>query len=320
VSKISEYFYKPLPKPVPISDQFWPDETIPLVHTRTMTYMHESFIKECIEGILMQKTTFPVQVLIHDDASTDKTAEIVRSYQKKYPNLIKAYFQQENTFKKPDKLERQKEFRSWRIGKYEALCEGDDYWTDSLKLQKQVEFLESNPKYAMCFHKAKIISPDYPERARYYDHVVPGDYSGKEILLKWTVPTGAVVFKNHIIKNYKDLFHPDYLYGDIILFLTLAEHGKVHCLPGEMSVYRIHKGGVTLNKPNDFTLKFINHHKAIQRNFNGKYRHVTDGMIASYYQGLSINEQKKGKLLQGIRYMINFWSYRIQHIIFNKIL
>jgi len=122
----NKYIFTPLPEPIPITEQNWPDGILPLVHTRTMTFNHENYIRDCIEGILMQKTTFPVQVLIHDDASTDKTADIVKEYELKYPRLIKAYYQKENSYTKPDKLERRKEFESWRIGKYEAICEGDD--------------------------------------------------------------------------------------------------------------------------------------------------------------------------------------------------
>jgi glycosyltransferase involved in cell wall biosynthesis len=137
-----KYEYTPLPEPIPISEQVWPADTLPLVHTRTMTYMHENYIRDCIEGILIQKTTFPVQVLIHDDASTDKTAKIVREYELKYPKLIKAYYQKENSYSQPDKFKRRAEFVKWRIGKYEAICEGDDYWTDPLKLQKQVKLIK----------------------------------------------------------------------------------------------------------------------------------------------------------------------------------
>ncbi len=152
------YKYTPLPEPIPITEQRWPEGTIPLVHTRTMTFMHENYIRDCIEGILMQKTTFPVQVLIHDDASTDKTAEIVKEYELKYPRLIKAYYQKENSHTKPDKRERRTLFMKWRIGKYEAICEGDDYWTDPLKLQKQVESLENTQGCLVCFHPAKKIN------------------------------------------------------------------------------------------------------------------------------------------------------------------
>ena len=156
-----KYTYTPLPEPIPITEQEWAEGTLPILHIRTMTYMHENFIRECIEGILMQKTTFPVQVLIHDDASTDKTAEIVKEYELKYPKLIKAYYQEANTYSKIDKNERTKlreAFNNWRTGKYEAICEGDDYWTDPLKLQKQVNFLEANPDYVICYHDVKAIN------------------------------------------------------------------------------------------------------------------------------------------------------------------
>jgi len=86
-----------LPEPIPITEQQWPEGTIPLVTTKTMAFMQENYIRECIEGILMQKTTFPVQVLIHDDASTDRTADIIASYERIYPRLVHAIYQKENT-------------------------------------------------------------------------------------------------------------------------------------------------------------------------------------------------------------------------------
>ena len=100
-----------LAEPIPITEHNWPEGTIPLVTTKTITYMHEKYIRECIEGILMQKTTFPVQVLIHDDASTDATADIMREYERKYPKLIQCFYQKENTYKKPNRRELMKDIR-----------------------------------------------------------------------------------------------------------------------------------------------------------------------------------------------------------------
>jgi len=110
----------------------------------------EGYIKDALEGFLIQKTDFPFEILINDDASTDSTADIIREYEAQYPNLIKPIYQTENQYsqgKKPNQ-----EFNFPRaIGKYIALCEGDDYWTDPLKLQKQLDFLEENPEYGLVY-------------------------------------------------------------------------------------------------------------------------------------------------------------------------
>ena len=158
---ISEVFinYTPLKNPVPITQQDWSENVIPLVCTRTITFMHENSIIDCIEGILMQRTTFPVRVTIHDDASIDNTAKIINEYETKYPKLIKAWYQKKNTGSlrtKDEKVRLRKSFYDLQIGKYIALCEGDDYWTDPYKLQKQVDFMEKYQECSLCFHRAEI--------------------------------------------------------------------------------------------------------------------------------------------------------------------
>jgi glycosyltransferase involved in cell wall biosynthesis len=146
-----------LTSPVSIKDQSWSDSTIPFVSVVCKTYMHENYIRKCLEGFLIQKTTFPVEILINDDASTDRTTQIINEFQTKYPKLFKTTFQTENQYKRnpktPDFIKPLK-----KQGKYIAKCEGDDYWTDPMKLQKQVEILEANPTFSACFTNAQVVN------------------------------------------------------------------------------------------------------------------------------------------------------------------
>jgi glycosyltransferase involved in cell wall biosynthesis len=248
----NEFIFIPLPEPIPITQQVWPEGTIPIVTTRTMTFMHESFIRDCIEGILMQKTTFPVQVLIHDDASTDGTAAIVREYELQYPQLIKAYYQKENSFTKPDKRARRAEFRSWSRGKYIALCEGDDYWTDPLKLQKQVEFLEANEEYVMCYHDVKVIDENGILLMESQLHTEAKRDASKEDLIYggFWAKTLTLCFRN----VYNDMNYPKemkfVLNGDTFLISLLGNFGKGKWMGDEIKpgVYRIHSGGIWSTK------------------------------------------------------------------------
>ena len=159
----NNYKYTPLAEPTPISEQVWAEGTTPLVATSTLTYNHAPYIRDCIEGILMQKTTFPVRIVIFDDCSIDGTREIVQEYESKYPHLIKGIYPKKNTWGKPERKEAFKPRNEARdVAKYIALCEGDDYWIDPLKLQKQVDFLESNTDCLLCFHASKSIRNNDP--------------------------------------------------------------------------------------------------------------------------------------------------------------
>jgi len=145
----------------PLCEHSWDNNIEPLVSICSITYNHGPYIKECLEGFLMQKTTFPVEILIHDDASTDGTEEIIREYEVKYPHIIKPLYEDENQWAKGKKGSKVFNFPRAR-GKYIAICEGDDYWTDSLKLQKQVEFLKKNSDCSLCFHASKSIRNNNP--------------------------------------------------------------------------------------------------------------------------------------------------------------
>jgi glycosyltransferase involved in cell wall biosynthesis len=244
----NKYTYTPLAEPIPITEQEWPEGTLPLVHTRTMTYMHESYIRDCIEGILMQKTTFPVQVLIHDDASTDKTAEIVREYEQKYPCLIKSYYQKENSYYKTDRHERRIEFTNWRIGKYEAICEGDDYWTDPLKLQKQVDFMEANSDVSLVFTNrwiekgSKFIPSVYLKKT----------YSTKDILSGFNFGIQSILFRHeHITNCYDYIEKVSKINADRLIPYLCSQKGKIVRLKDYTCVYRITGKGIATGRSKD---------------------------------------------------------------------
>src|SRR5690554_3017735 len=129
----------------------------PLVSICCITYNHEDFIRDAIEGFLMQKTSFPIEIIIHDDASTDNTANIIEEYANKYPDLFVTILQSENQWSKGGGSIYARFVYPRARGKYIALCEGDDYWTDPLKLQKQVDFLEANPEYILCFTNTRTV-------------------------------------------------------------------------------------------------------------------------------------------------------------------
>src|SRR3989304_1339440 len=129
----------------------------PLVSICCITYNQGRYIQDALDGFLMQKTTFPIEIIIHDDASVDKTTDIIKEYKKKHPNLITAIYQSENQYSNGVRgIAARFTFPKAR-GKYIALCEGDDYWTDPRKLQKQVDIMESDPAISFCFHSVKLI-------------------------------------------------------------------------------------------------------------------------------------------------------------------
>ena len=208
-----------------------------------LAYNHASYIRQCLDGFLMQKTNFPIEILIHDDASTDGTQDIIREYEAKYPDIIKPIYQKENQYSKGISISLTYNW-SRAKGKYVAICEGDDYWTDPYKLQKQVDFLESHPDYVMCSHRFNQYIQDKNLLEEEKDLTFQGsDYDLKNLIGgKWLTQTLTVMYRRSALdlKEYES-------YGmsmDIILFYALLKNGKGYCFPDIMATYRLHGGGV----------------------------------------------------------------------------
>lgn len=238
----------------------------PLVSIICTTYNQEKYIKDALNGFVMQKTTFPFEVIIHDDASTDNTANIVKEYENKYPDIIKPIYQIENQFSKGVKLGAAFLYPKAQ-GKYIALCEGDDYWTDPLKLQKQIEFMRKHPECSMCFHNAQTEDTFNGKKSFTFD-VQSREYTSDELFINWTVPTASMLFKKEIL-NLEVLASPIILDGDIICVLLAADKGTVYGSSETMSVYRIHQSGISWDPQRDFArrLRYPAHILFIKKTF-----------------------------------------------------
>jgi glycosyltransferase involved in cell wall biosynthesis len=238
--------YVPLPPPMPVKDQTWPAGVAPVVSICCITYNHERFIHEALDGFLMQETTFPVEIVIRDDASTDNTRRVIEETAARHGRLFKTVFHRENQYRLGNKPF--PEVMALAAGEFIAICEGDDYWIHPRKLERQVAFLRANPHYPFCFHpvlarqdKNGLIEPN--------SLGAPGrraEYRLDDLLESNFVGTPSVVFRNRprlVVPEW----YGDCPFGDLPLhLLNLCRFSKetFGCLPEEMAVYRWHDGGV----------------------------------------------------------------------------
>ena len=216
----------------------------PLVSIICTTYNHGPFIRQCLDGFMMQKTNFTFEVLIHDDASTDNTAEIIREYEDKYPDIIKPIYQTENQYQKGVKIGITYLYPRAK-GKYIAECEGDDYWTDPLKLQKQVDFLENNPDCVLTCHQYKIVQGIKEESSTNWIQGISFYNITTFVSSEWFIQPLTVVFR---AKSLDVSEYSRYEYAkDVTLFYYLLKQGNGYFFQDEMGVYRLHSGGTYSN-------------------------------------------------------------------------
>lgn len=221
----------------------------PLVSICCITYNHAQFIRKCLDGFLMQKTDFPIEILIHDDCSTDGTTEIIREYEAKYPDLIFPLYEEENQYQQGKAAEI--DFYNYRRarGKYIAYCEGDDYWTDPLKLQKQVDFMEANPEYSVCFHDFQIYDlrnelwrePSYKTRGQ----LIQGGVEVTTAMFLHTAHYGQPLTMLFRVSNFDYQWSKQYkYYRDTHEIYHLLRAGKGRILDFVGGVYNLHDSGI----------------------------------------------------------------------------
>ena len=217
----------------------WPENAEPLVGIRCTTFNQGKYIAECLEGFLSQDTTFPFEVIVHDDASTDNTASIIREYEAKYPKIIKPIYETVNQYSKNDGSFT-RIINSHLTRKYIAMCEGDDYWTDPLKLQKQVDFLESHPDYGMCYGVVR----QYNQAKKAFFTNRGTDFVSFENFLKTrnNIPTLSTCYRRDLYLQFKgdDIFEQqDWPMGDLPMWLWFTRNSKVKFFPEIFGVYRV---------------------------------------------------------------------------------
>jgi len=270
-----------------------------LVSVICLAYNHEKFIRKCLDGFVMQKTNFTFQVIIHDDASTDKTADIIREYQEKYPEIIKPIFQSENQFSKGTDGNMIEKICSNLRGKYSAYCEGDDYWTDEYKLQKQVDFLESHPEFVMCsggYCINNTIDNKLDKQQIVFSENPIGFVYNFEIALKnWCVKTLTTMYRTNIILDFYKSFSKNFKFSrDVHLVYFALQQGQGYYFSQQLGTANIHIGGI-FNGLNNFGKNKIN-----QKVFKELWKYTKDDNLLGHLCGSTIF------LLE------NFWQLSIE--------
>jgi glycosyltransferase involved in cell wall biosynthesis len=252
------------------------------------TYNHVNYIEKCLEGFLMQKTDFKFEVLLRDDASTDGTTQIVKKYSDKYPDIINPLIYNENQFQKGispfrDNVKRAK-------SKYIAICEGDDYWTDPLKLQKQVDFLDGNPEYGLVYSDVDRYqeSTNLLEKRIFKNILGLKENTFEDFLINawWLAPCTWMIRRDTL--DQLPSYPSDFRVGDYPLLLSLARFSKIGFIPESTAVYRVLEKSASRNNSSlRFDYFFRKGIFDIQLYFCKRYdvsALVLDKVYSNYYQ------------------------------------
>jgi glycosyltransferase involved in cell wall biosynthesis len=215
-----------------------------LVDVIMSTYNHEKYIAQAIEGVVKQKTNFRFRLIIGEDCSTDSTRSIIRKYEAAYPDIVKPIYREKNIGSLANGCSLFQSIES----KYGAICEGDDYWTDYNKLQKQADYLEAHPDFSMCFTDVQIVDEmgwDKPTEA-FFPKIEKDVLEMDDFIYSFmsVIPTPTVFFRNVLPNPLPDFFMKT-INADIFLHFIAADAGKTKYFPEKTAIYRNHSGGIT---------------------------------------------------------------------------
>lgn len=277
-----------------------------MVSILCITYNHEKYIKQALDGFVNQKTDFKFEVIIHDDASTDSTADIIKEYEKKYPDIIKPIYQSENQYSKGLKITKDILIPLIK-GKYVAICEGDDYWCDDNKLQKQVDFLENNKEYSACVHAYKLFDMVTKKFIDKHSFEYTGEVTASQVILGdgHLFATNSVVCRSEVFCQYPP-FRCLSPVGDYPMMILLSFSGKIFYFDDIMSVYRFRVPG-SWTERNMMNVEKMGEHvkkmavaleeadKYSEYKYHEEFRNVIDKKFFNYYceKGASLRFLKK---------------------------
>jgi glycosyltransferase involved in cell wall biosynthesis len=253
------------------------------------TYNHEKYIRQALDSILTQEVDCDFEIVIGEDASTDQTPSILNEYQNRYPNQIRVLLSDRAGAERDRKrgLGGKNNFiRTLKAcrGEYVAFLDGDDYWTDTHKLQKQVDFLDTHPDFVICFHNVNSFFEDGTQAPENLLSNEVREVSSIEDLLKGNfIPAPSAMFRSGLVTDFPDWFLTLKI-GDWPFYILAAQHGKIGYLNEVMAAYRVHRAAYwsyTGRSHQDIT--FLKMLKFIDEHLNGRYQHIINGTRARYY-------------------------------------
>ncbi|MFI3326697.1 MAG: glycosyltransferase [Clostridia bacterium] len=279
-----------------------------------LCYNHEKYIRKCLDGFVMQKTNFIYEVIVHDDASTDNSANIIKEYEKKYPDIIKPIYQKVNQYSQGIKI-----FTTHILpkckGKYIAICEGDDYWTDENKLQIQFDYMEIHVNCSICGHAFSKIHEDgtIMENIFSLDSIIN---VSKVIMFDNMPQTATLMYRKKLI-SLRPSFFSETTVGDYPLMLYMSTKGEFHCINKNMSCYRLFVPGSWVNStakdPKKFIIPHLDAMKVFLEKFNDytnkEYENMINLKISQFQLQKNILERSFNKIISN-EYFIKKYSFK----------
>lgn len=257
----------------------------PLVSICVITYNHEQFLARALDSILSQEMDFQYEIIIGEDCSQDATRAICEQYKQNYSDVIQLILHEKNV----GLIRNYVSIMTAAKGKYIAICSGDDYWCDPMKLKKQVAFLEQNIDYSMCFTNAYEESNFSWEgyQKKQFSNVEDREYKGDQIILDWIIPASSVMIRNGLL-DFSFLLKRTFYAEDLVQYLKLNEYGKLRGMSDITTVYTRHENAITANvntsRENTFN-RYVTNLLSVDEELNhGYHKIISQDLSIAYYK------------------------------------